>query len=117
MQSSQNPPIDNAVASRLRGLAYRGTRGFGQRQLTSFTNRRKDQLSMKNSIRFIVLSLFVLCVSLSAFAQSSTTGSIEGTVVDQAGAAVPGATVNVSGSNLISAQSATTDDSGHFRFL
>jgi outer membrane receptor protein involved in Fe transport len=72
---------------------------------------------MKNSIRFMVLSLFVLCVSLSAFAQSSTTGSIEGTVIDQAGAAVPGATVNVSGSNLISAQSATTDDSGHFRFL
>jgi hypothetical protein len=72
---------------------------------------------MKNSIRFMVLSLFVLCVSLSAFAQSSTTGSIEGTVVDQAGAAVPGATVNVSGSNMISAQSATTDDSGHFRFL
>jgi len=74
-------------------------------------------ISMKNSMRFIVLSLFVLCFSLSAFAQSSTTGSIEGTVIDQNGAAVPGAMVNVSGSNLISAQSATTDDSGHFRFL
>jgi outer membrane receptor protein involved in Fe transport len=70
---------------------------------------------MKNSIRFIVLSLFVLCVSLSAFAQTSTTGSLEGTVVDQAGAAVPGATVNVTSPNLISAQSVTTDDAGHFR--
>ena len=72
---------------------------------------------MKNSMRFIFLSLFVLCFSLSAFAQSSTTGSIEGTVLDQNGAAVPGATVNVSSPNLISAQSATTDDSGHFRVL
>jgi hypothetical protein len=72
---------------------------------------------MKNSMRFFVLSLFVLCFSLSAFAQSSTTGSIEGTIVDQNGAAVPGATVNVSSPNLISAQSATTDDSGHFRIL
>jgi outer membrane receptor protein involved in Fe transport len=72
---------------------------------------------MKNSIRFIVLSLFVLCVSLSAYAQSSTTGSIEGTVVDQNGAAVPGATVSVTSPNLISPQSATTDDSGHFRIL
>ena len=72
---------------------------------------------MKNSIRFIVLSLFVLCFSLSAFAQSSTTGSIEGTVVDQNGAAVPGATVSITSPNLISAQSATTDDSGHFRIL
>ncbi len=72
---------------------------------------------MKNSMRFIVLSLFVLCFSLSAFAQTSTTGSIEGTVIDQAGAAVPGATVIVTSPNLISAQSATTDDSGHFRIL
>jgi len=72
---------------------------------------------MKNSIRFIVLSLFVLCFSLSAFAQSSTTGSLEGTVVDQNGAAVPGATVNVTSPNLISSQTATTDDSGHFRVL
>ena len=72
---------------------------------------------MKNSMRFIVLSLFVLCFSLSAFAQTSTTGSIEGTVIDQAGAAVPGATVTVTSPNLISAQSATTDDSGHFRIL
>jgi outer membrane receptor protein involved in Fe transport len=72
---------------------------------------------MKNSMRFLVLSLFVLCFSLSAFAQSSTTGSIEGTVTDQAGAAVPGATVTVTSPNLISAQSATTDDSGHFRLL
>src|SRR6185503_20795566 len=30
---------------------------------------------------------------------------------------VPGATVNVTSPNLISAQSATTDDSGHFRVL
>jgi outer membrane receptor protein involved in Fe transport len=78
---------------------------------------KKGSLSMKNSMRFLVLSLFVLCFSLSAFAQSSTTGSIEGTVTDQAGAAVPGATVSVSSPNLISAQSATTDDSGHFRIL
>jgi len=78
---------------------------------------KKGSLSMKNSMRFLVLSLFVLCFSLSAFAQSSTTGSIEGTVIDQAGAAVPGATVTVTSPNLISAQTATTDDSGHFRLL
>lgn len=65
----------------------------------------------------LVLALSLGLASATAFAQSSTTGSIEGTVVDQTGASVPGATVNVSGSNLISAQSATTDDSGHFRIL
>ena len=51
---------------------------------------------MKNSMRFIVLSLFVLCVSFTAFAQTSTTGSIEGTVTDVNGAAVPGVTVTAS---------------------
>src|SRR5687767_734248 len=58
--------------------------------------KKKGSFSMKNSMRFIVLSLFVLCVSFTAFAQTSTTGSIEGTVVDVNGAAVPGVTVTAS---------------------
>lgn len=65
----------------------------------------------------LVLALSLGLASATAFAQSSTTGSIEGTVVDQTGAVVPGATVNVTSPNLISAQSATTDDSGRFRVL
>lgn len=68
-------------------------------------------------IFMLVLALSLGLASANTFAQSSTTGSIEGTVVDQTGAAVPGATVNVSSPNLISAQSATTDDSGRFRIL
>ncbi|HEV2884075.1 MAG TPA: TonB-dependent receptor [Pyrinomonadaceae bacterium] len=72
---------------------------------------------MKNSLRFIVLSLFVLCFSLTAFAQSSTTGSIEGVVTDPQGKVVPGAVITVSGSNLISAQTATADDQGRYRVL
>jgi outer membrane receptor protein involved in Fe transport len=48
---------------------------------------------MKKSLRFIILSVFVLCFGISAFAQTTTTGSIEGTVVDVNGAAVPGVTV------------------------
>src|SRR6476469_9972181 len=117
MQSSQNPtmimPLRRVCGAWL--AAERAVRVSGT--LPALPIEERISISMKNSMRFIVLSLFVLCFSLSAFAQSSTTGSIEGTVIDQNGAAVPGAMVNVSGSNLISAQSATTDDSGHFRFL
>ena len=75
---------------------------------------------MKNNMRIFAVLVFTVCLSLftmSAMAQSSTTGSIEGTVVDSNGAAVPGVTVSVTSPNMISAQSATTDDSGHFRFL
>ncbi len=73
---------------------------------------------MKTSMRFIALSLFVLCFalfSISAFAQTSTTGSIEGTVTDVNGATVPGVTVSVTSPNLISPQSATTDGNGRYR--
>jgi outer membrane receptor protein involved in Fe transport len=69
---------------------------------------------MKKSIQFIVLSLFVLCGALSAFAQTTTTGSIEGTVVDVNGAAVPGVTVTATRQGGRSA-SATSNDQGIFR--
>jgi uncharacterized protein YfaS (alpha-2-macroglobulin family) len=73
---------------------------------------------MKNVFRFFALSALLMSFALfagSVFAQSSTTGSIEGTVTDQTGAAVPGIAVRVTSPNLISAQTATTDDSGRYR--
>ena len=73
---------------------------------------------MKNVFKFFALSALLMCFALfagSVFAQSSTTGSIEGTVTDQTGAAVPGIAVKVTSPNLISAQTATTDDSGRYR--
>jgi hypothetical protein len=72
-------------------------------------------------MRIFTMSLLTLCLALftmsGVMAQSSTTGSIEGTVTDPQGGAVPNATVTVSGSNLISAQTATTDDQGRYRVL
>src|SRR5690349_14671241 len=75
---------------------------------------------MKNVFKFIALSALLLSFALfagSVFAQTSTTGSIEGTVTDSTGAAVPGIAVKVTSSNLISAQTATTDDGGRYRIL
>ncbi len=72
-------------------------------------------------MRIFTMSLLTLCLALftmsGAMAQSSTTGSIEGTITDPSGGVVPNATVTVSGSNLISPQTATTDDQGHYRVL
>ncbi len=75
---------------------------------------------MKNVFKFIALSAMLMSFALfagSVFAQTSTTGSIEGTVTDSTGAAVPGIAVRVTSPNLISAQTATTDDSGRYRIL
>src|SRR6266478_6841537 len=70
---------------------------------------------MKNVLKFLGLSVLLACFAVfagSVFAQSATTGSIEGTVTDTSGAAVPGVTVKVTSPNLISAQSVNTADNG-----
>jgi outer membrane receptor protein involved in Fe transport len=75
---------------------------------------------MKNVFKFIALSALLMSFALfagSVFAQTSTTGSLEGSVTDTTGAAVPGVTVKVTSPNLISAQTAVTDESGRYRIL
>jgi len=72
---------------------------------------------MKNSLRFIVLSLFVLCFAAPALAQTVTTGTIEGSVLDINGAAVPNVGVTVSSPNLIRPQSTQSDGQGRYRIL
>src|SRR5947199_2780519 len=71
-------------------------------------------VSMRTSIRFMIVMLaFALSLfTLSASAQTTTTGSVEGTVTDVNGAAVPGVTVTVSGPNLLHPQSGTTNSEG-----
>ena len=64
-----------------------------------------------------VLALCLAGFASGAMAQSSTTGSIEGTVIDQNGAAVRGATVTATSPTLISSQSATTNDNGRYSIL
>ena len=75
---------------------------------------------MKNVLKFFGLSALLMSFALfagTALGQTSTTGSIEGTITDTNGAAVPGVTVRVTSPNLISSQTATTDSSGRFKVL
>src|SRR5688572_22382186 len=69
----------------------------------------------KNLALSWVLALACLCPAATAFAQSGT-GTIAGTVVDGTGAALPGATVNVTEAATGSVRTVTTDDAGLFRF-
>src|ERR1041384_377128 len=75
---------------------------------------------MKNVFKFFALAALLTCFALfagSVFAQTSTTGSIEGSVTDSTGAAVPGIAERVTSPNLISAQTATTDEGGRYKIL
>src|SRR5258705_2565838 len=68
---------------------------------------------MKSLLR-LILFLSVVIVATSATGQTSTTGSIEGTITDPNGAAVRGATVTATSSNLITPKTATSGDDGHY---
>ncbi len=73
---------------------------------------------MRNPIRLVTVMLTValaLFTAMSASAQTSTTGSIEGTVTDVNGAAVPGVTVTATSPNLIRPQTAVSDEEGRYR--
>lgn len=72
---------------------------------------------MKTSMRIAVLILCGLACSAISRAQTITTGSIEGTVIDSKGAVVPGVSVLVRSPNLILARSAKTDDKGNYHNL
>ena len=63
----------------------------------------------------VLVVLFFLSSAAAAFAQSAT-GTITGTIVDGTGAALPGATVNVTEAATASVRTVTTDGAGLFRF-
>ena len=70
-------------------------------------------------MRKVLMFVFAMCLALfavSAMAQTSTTGSIAGTVLDPQSRAVPNATVTASGAN-ITPQSAQTNGSGQYQIL
>src|SRR5579863_1855927 len=64
-------------------------------------------------VRVLFVTLAVLALSLAAVAQS-TSGRILGTLTDQSGAAVGGATVTITDAQRGTTRAATTDDSGSY---
>src|SRR5258705_2916994 len=68
---------------------------------------------MKNLLK-LILFLSLVTVATSATAQTSTTGSIEGTITDPNGAAVRGATITATSPNLIMPKTVASGDDGHY---
>src|SRR5688572_27070794 len=63
--------------------------------------------------------LAVLVVHSSAFAQgggASSTGTIQGRVMDAQGAVLPGVTVTATSPSALGAQTAVTSETGNYRF-
>src|SRR5256712_13473985 len=76
-----------------------------------------ERTEMMRKIFMFVAALSLALFATSAFAQSTTTGSIEGVVTDPNGAAVKGATVTATSPNLITAKTSTTGEDGGYQIL
>jgi len=74
---------------------------------------------MKKNIKFFALAIFAVISMFfvtATMAQTSTTGTVEGTISDANGAVVPNASISLSGPNLIRAQTTTSGTDGTYRF-
>ena len=64
-----------------------------------------------------VLSAFLVCAAVPAFAQvSATTGAINGKVTDESGAVLPGVTVTIASPSMQGTRADVTSESGDYRF-
>src|SRR5262245_52735752 len=68
----------------------------------------------KRSLAPLTLMLALLLAALPAWADGPQTGTIEGTVTDAQGQALPGVTVNLAGPQVT--RDTVTDEQGHYRF-
>lgn len=70
------------------------------------------------SLRLLGLMLALLALAGPAWAQSATTGTIKGSVIDEGGLSIPGVLVTLQSPQLIGGvQQRTTDDDGTFLFV
>ncbi len=75
---------------------------------------------MSKAVNYLMAALFLIGLAVmpaAVTAQTSTTGSVEGTVTDSNGAVVPNASVVLSGPGLVRPQTAAADANGNYRFL
>jgi hypothetical protein len=75
------------------------------------------KMRYKRCLRIGFLAILLSIWSMSAVAQDITSGSIQGMVVDEQGAVVPGATVEAKNAGTNFTRTLTTDEDGRFTFL
>lgn len=72
---------------------------------------------MGKRLLIVFAALTLLVAGMPVFAQSTTAGSLAGSVTDASGAALPGVTVELSGAAMQGTRTAVTDSSGAYRFV
>lgn len=65
----------------------------------------------------VLLSILAVLVTGTVFAQSTTSGSVQGQVLDASGGTLPGVTVELTGASMQGTRTAVTDSQGNYRFV
>lgn len=78
--------------------------------------KEKGGKMSKNFLKFLLILFLALGLSSISLAQARQTGSIHGTVVDEEGNVLPGATVTLSGPRVMGTKTYITSETGKFRF-
>src|ERR1700755_1854871 len=78
-------------------------------------NFQETYMTIKNLMRYALITILCCVISLSGHAQSSTQGAIGGTVFDSTGAVLDKATVNIRNDGTNAEVILTTDNSGYFK--
>ena len=85
--------------------------------ILGFRNSTEEPLHMR-SMELALFLLVVLCVgTLPMWAQSTATGTVAGTVTDQSGAVVSGATVTLTDVATNTSRTTTTNETGRYIFV
>src|SRR5207249_1178802 len=77
---------------------------------------KRGLMTIRRSLHIVTISFLLLGWIRPAFTQSISSGTVTGTVMDQSGAVVPGATIEIRNDISRYQQTTVTDSSGSFRF-
>src|SRR5947208_1059104 len=77
--------------------------------------QEKIMVGLRTSL-WLSIAMVFCAMTLPVMAQVANTGSVQGTVLDQSGAAVPDASVTLTNSATTATLGAQTNSSGVFRF-
>src|SRR5579863_7209180 len=77
----------------------------------SGANQKEGARNMSKTVSLLTIVVVLLCCALSLQAQTAT-GTISGTVADESGAVVPGATVTITQKSTGNARTLTTNSEG-----
>src|SRR5260221_3383971 len=84
---------------------------------SSGENRMNRALPIAKFLAFALVLVCLIALPSLMFAQTSVTGEITGTVTDPSGAVISGATVTARSASTDVTSTATSNDSGSFRFV